>query len=146
MFFSPIRVEKNTNEALSDKGFTLLEILVVLAIIATLSAIAIPTYRHYINKAKVTLAISTLETVRKKMEFYHIDFGSYPVNIDFTTGKDDQGNTVFESTLLDEITRNIFNVESYTIAINSYTLKARARDTPHTMLILTPGQVVIQVP
>ncbi|MBW2516738.1 MAG: prepilin-type N-terminal cleavage/methylation domain-containing protein, partial [Deltaproteobacteria bacterium] len=39
-------------------GFTLLELLIVLAIIATLAAIAIPSYMSSRNKAKIAMAIS----------------------------------------------------------------------------------------
>jgi prepilin-type N-terminal cleavage/methylation domain-containing protein len=137
---------KTTESSPHRQGFTLVEILVALAIIAILSAFAFPVYRNYIDKAKVTLAISTLETVRKIMEGYHIDHGTYPVTIDFATGKDDQGSSVLEPSLLGEVKRNIYSVESYSTTAASYILNARAQDTPHTVLVLTPEQVVIQVP
>jgi Tfp pilus assembly major pilin PilA len=101
-------------------------------------------YQHYLDKAKVTLAISTLETVRKIMEGYHIDHGSYPAAVDFATGRDDQGQPVLEGSLLSEFKRNIYSLESYTIAAGNYTMNVRAQDTTHTILILTPGQVVIK--
>jgi Tfp pilus assembly protein PilE len=121
-------------------------VLVALAIVAILSAIAFPVYRHYIDKAKITLAISTLETVRKIMEFYHIDNGSYPVTVNFATGTDDQGKSVIEGPLLDEMKRNIYSVDSYVGSASAYTLNARAQDGLHTALVLTPEHVVIQVP
>lgn len=147
MRIAPSRtIGKTTGKLHHRQGFTLIEILVALAVVAILSAIAFPVYRIYIDKAKVTLAISTLETVRKLMEGYHIDHGSYPVTIDFTTGKDSQGDVVLESSLLDEVKRNIYVVESYSTTAGSYNLNARAQDTTHTILVLTPEQVVIQVP
>lgn len=128
------------------RGFTLIEVLIVLAIIAILAAIATPVYRTYLDKAKITLAISTLETVRKIMETYHIDYGIYPETIDFATGKDNQGRSILEPSLLGDVKKNIFSVESYTPTPYTYTLNVRAQDATHSLLVLTPSQVVIQGP
>ena len=64
-----------------SKGFTLIELLVVVAIIGALAAIAIPVYNSYINSAKRTLAYGTLDTIRKTLELYHIDYQQYPTAI-----------------------------------------------------------------
>lgn len=127
-------------------GFTLVEILVVMALIAALTAIAYPAYRSYIDKAKVTVGISTLETVRKTIEDYHGDNGAYPAGIDMATGKDPLGKTVLPTVLLAEFRSNLFSLESYVVTADNYTLTARAIDANHTLLVLTPGQVVTQGP
>jgi prepilin-type N-terminal cleavage/methylation domain-containing protein len=127
-------------------GFTLIEILIVLAVIATLTAIAYPFYNSYIDKAKVTVGISTLETVRKTLEDFRIDNGTYPATIDMATGKDDLGRTVLPAALLAEFKSNLFSRESYVATTTDYTLTARAVDSKHSLLVLTPGQVVTQGP
>ena len=60
-----------------QKGFTLIEIMVVVAVIAILSAIAIPSYSDYIRRARITEATSTLGTMRVKMEQFFQDNRSY---------------------------------------------------------------------
>lgn len=127
-------------------GFTLVEILMVLAIITVLTAITYPVYTNYIDKAKVTLGISTLENVRKTLEVYHLDNGAYPPDIDPATGRDSLGNIVMPTALLDEFKYNLYSMESYITAINSYTLTVKAKDSKRTPLVLTPRQVITQGP
>jgi type IV pilus assembly protein PilE len=60
-----------------QKGFTLIEIMVVVGIVAILSAIAIPSYTDYIRRARITEATSTLSALRVKMEQYFQDNRDY---------------------------------------------------------------------
>ena len=61
----------------TQKGFTLIEIMVTVAVVAILSAIAIPSYTDYIRRARITEATSILGTMRLKMEQYFQDNRTY---------------------------------------------------------------------
>lgn len=61
-----------------QEGFTLIEIMVVVAIIAILAAIALPNYRDYVTRGKLVEATSGLSDGRVRMEQYFQDNRVYP--------------------------------------------------------------------
>ena len=59
------------------RGFTLIELMITVAIVAILAAIAIPSYSEYVLRARITDAIATLGDQRIKMEQYYQDRRTY---------------------------------------------------------------------
>jgi len=61
-----------------QKGFTLIELMIVVAIIGILAAVAIPAYSNYIKRAKVADALNLLSGLKTPATEYFNDKGTLP--------------------------------------------------------------------
>jgi type IV pilus assembly protein PilE len=61
----------------ANKGFTLIEVMIVVAIIAILAAVAIPSYSTYVTRGRVTEAVSGLSAMSVRLEQYFQDNRTY---------------------------------------------------------------------
>jgi type IV pilus assembly protein PilE len=76
-FLTSKRAHLKSKSHPTQSGFTLIELMIVVAVIGILAAIAIPNYRDYIKRGKAAEATSNLATLRVKMEQYFQDNRTY---------------------------------------------------------------------
>ncbi|MBP3364189.1 MAG: type II secretion system major pseudopilin GspG, partial [Pseudomonas sp.] len=61
-----------------QRGFTLIEIMVVVVIIGVLGAIVVPQFMNRPDQAKVTAARTDIQAIATALEMYRLDTFSYP--------------------------------------------------------------------
>jgi type IV pilus assembly protein PilE len=62
---------------LSSRGFTLIELMITVAVVAILTAIAFPSYTAYIQRGRISEAVSALSTTRVRLEQFYQDNRNY---------------------------------------------------------------------
>jgi type IV pilus assembly protein PilA len=62
----------------SRGGFTLIELMIVVAIIGVLAAIAIPAYRDYVYRAKMSEVLTVFDAIAQGATEYHAVMGYFP--------------------------------------------------------------------
>ncbi|MDO4998439.1 MAG: pilin [Neisseria sp.] len=59
-------------------GFTLIELMIVVAVIGILSVIALPTYQNYAARAQLTEALSLADGQKNAVSSYFLEHGAFP--------------------------------------------------------------------
>ena len=65
-----------------DRGFTLLELMIVIFIILILASVAMPLYNYHIRKAREAVQKQNLDTINRVIEAYRLDKHASPQSLD----------------------------------------------------------------
>lgn len=63
------------------RGFTLIELMIALAILVVVTMIAVPTYSSYLERAKVTQAETDIIAISAQINAYYEDAHAYPASL-----------------------------------------------------------------
>ncbi|WP_373509062.1 prepilin-type N-terminal cleavage/methylation domain-containing protein [Thiocapsa sp.] len=64
----------------NEQGFNLIELMIVVAIIGILAAVAVPAYRDYAIRAKVSEVLLEVGKVKTDLSLFYSDHGRFPIN------------------------------------------------------------------
>lgn len=102
-------------------GFTLVELALALAIVGTLSAIAIPFYGDYMDKADETTCIADLEMIEKRITIFFLEYNDYPASladIGMDSLKDPWGNS-YEYLRVRDAEKGKLRKDHFMVPVNS---------------------------
>lgn len=98
-------------------GFTLIELMIVVAIIGILAAIAIPSYQDYIRKSRRTDATVAISKIQQAQEKWRANNTSYTVDVS-TNGLNVTSLTTATTATSDTLTSKFGGNDYYNIKIN----------------------------
>ncbi|HHB1595640.1 TPA: prepilin-type N-terminal cleavage/methylation domain-containing protein [Vibrio campbellii] len=67
-----------TNKQKKQQGFTLIELMIVVAIIGVLSAIAVPAYQDYVKRTEAASGLATVKALLTNYDLYEQENGTTP--------------------------------------------------------------------
>ncbi|ANQ27258.1 prepilin-type N-terminal cleavage/methylation domain-containing protein [Vibrio natriegens] len=70
-----------SNKQKKQQGFTLIELMIVVAIIGVLSAIAIPAYKNYVKKSEASTGLSTVRSLLTNIDIHEQETGAFPTSL-----------------------------------------------------------------
>jgi type IV pilus assembly protein PilA len=76
----------NTASRALHQGFTLIELMIVVAIIGILAAVGIPAYQDYLARAQVSEAVSLTSAAKTPLADFYLDKGNWPSTADMVMG------------------------------------------------------------
>ncbi len=129
-----------------QRGFTLIELMMALVVVAILTAIALPSYTRYVIRGKVPDATANLATKRAQMEQFFQDARTYvgapPCTADTTSSKNfDFSCTVQTATTytLQAAGKSSMAGFTYTVDQNNAKTSAFASPAPSGWVAATPN-------
>ena len=82
------------SKKINHSGFTLIELMMVMGIIAVLAMLALPMYTNYVGRAQVSEAIQMAASIKPEVEGAFAANGSLPISVSLPQGSGNAGRYV----------------------------------------------------
>ncbi|AFV00707.1 pilin [Simiduia agarivorans] len=83
----------------TQKGFTLIELMIVVAIIGILAAVALPAYQDYTTRAKISEVMGLAAAGKTSVSEYYVSMGTMPTTPDASGVNTNAGQSNYVSTI-----------------------------------------------
>ncbi|MBI5059011.1 prepilin-type N-terminal cleavage/methylation domain-containing protein [candidate division KSB1 bacterium] len=126
-----------------QRGFSLIEMMIVMMIISLLATMAVARFMHMRDKSQVAAAAYDLDLVRKLLAYYAADWSTYPVAVASYADLQSQLIDADGNSLGELPYSNTFTFLSYALDANSdYIIRVQANDNGSSILRATPDAIL----
>lgn len=133
------------NKLRQQRGFTIVELLIVIVIIAILAAITIIAYNGLTARANTTSAQSAANNVIKKAAAYNAEIGTFPATSSLMTGAATSTSYYLNGISFDATVLSSSNLPTSTAEVNYYKCGTGATTTAPTTAATVTTQTGVRV-
>ena len=120
-------MKTRTIKNLDVAGFTLIEVMITVAIIAILAAVALPAYSDYVTRSRLVEAKTSLVDMRTRLEQYFLDNRAFPDGCTASGGTADPKKIFLPPDFTTDPKNKFFEIKCPTLTANTYTVQATGK-------------------
>jgi type IV pilus assembly protein PilA len=124
-----------------QRGFTLIELMIVIAIVGILAAVALPAYQDYTVRARISEALALLGEAKTSVAEYYITTGNMPANATAAGLRTNIDTKIVASLIFDgdQITVRVKDIGGSTATLNTLQFSLHRTSSGSPEWVCKPG-------